>query len=853
MVLDLTQDEIRWRFHNLLYGLEDSINLQKVKMEIQGYVHVGALMSAALLYLVEQKCVIIHLHQQGQFNDAVFTTTRRTMERNAWVEPSEMEAYDRPSNREIPIPDPFATDETKGCTHISLEFTYPNTKVGKVCKTLIENLRLSCKRNVLVINLVLFAYSYFKNAIDFARAIRSTLGWCFVYDMWTSAQQTPFEVTELLEHLLGDCGKVYDPFMRTGANLLFAEEEYYAQADDIEHLYSSMLWRASLGAEVEHMEIADCTQNWNPQDCDTIIATPEFHQNVTDENGNEQPISSWLLSKLSDTMNFPNRRSLTILPANVLNASGKMERVRHDIIESNLLDSVILLPAGLFPKTGIATAIIMLRNGRGADDEITFADFSYFVKDEMDREEEGKPELNSEWAISQFDECNPKFVSKVSANDLRAMDYDWFVPRYVKNETDVPHGYTKVCLRDLLDDINQFSAFIGHDACVITEAEMVHSPFGFEMACDRVSDMENFNEEDYLCTRDSFFAFSLHDDLCTFCHLSYEFSFTEYAIPCDYYIYRLNPDVIDVDYFRYLLFDAYNSIREKANSLTKAERFKALVYQEYIIPTSVEEQKRLYEEAKFNHAIEKARKEGLDEAVERMKQEYMMEVRMRKHDMKPFLSQLDSQAKLITFYLDKIEGNEQVVSAIRSKLTGVSNAVSELRLHLNRLTEEDIYGTPEKLNPLEILNEFVGTFDNYSVELDVDTLALEDAGIAIPYISFCPVDFSTLVGTIKENAVAHAFVDEKQKYHFRISFSYDKAKERFIIDFMNDGKPMPQGMDKFRYGLKGEKGARSQGTGLGGYRVKSIARHYGGDYDVFCNRTQGLVTTIRVELPPYKE
>ena len=35
-----------------------------------------------------------------------------------------------------------------------------------------------------------------------------------------------------------------------------------------------------------------------------------------------------------------------------------------------------------------------------------------------------------------------------------------------------------------------------------------------------------------------------------------------------------------------------------------------------------------------------------------------------------------------------------------------------------------------------------------------------------------------------------------------------------------------------------------------GYRVKSITRHYDGDYDVFCNRIQNT-TTIRVIFPKY--
>ena len=146
-----------------------------------------------------------------------------------------------------------------------------------------------------------------------------------------------------------------------------------------------------------------------------------------------------------------------------------------------------------------------------------------------------------------------------------------------------------------------------------------------------------------------------------------------------------------------------------------------------------------------------------------------MEVRMRKHDMKPFLSQLDSQAKLITFYLDKIEGNDDMVSAIRQKLTGISNAVSELRLHLNRLTEEDIYGSPEVVNPLDILNELIGTFSNYSVELEVDTVALKEAQINTPEIFISKVDFSTLATTIIENAVTHAFSGDGKDYMVLIS------------------------------------------------------------------------------------
>jgi sensor histidine kinase regulating citrate/malate metabolism len=107
-----------------------------------------------------------------------------------------------------------------------------------------------------------------------------------------------------------------------------------------------------------------------------------------------------------------------------------------------------------------------------------------------------------------------------------------------------------------------------------------------------------------------------------------------------------------------------------------------------------------------------------------------------------------------------------------------------------------------------------------------------------------------LATTIIENAVSHAFTSDGKDYKVLITFSYNANKGVFTIDFKNNGNPMPQGMDKFRYGLKGEKGAKSHGSGLGGYRVKSITRHYNGDYDVFCNRIQNT-TTIRVMFPKY--
>ena len=76
--------------------------------------------------------------------------------------------------------------------------------------------------------------------------------------------------------------------------------------------------------------------------------------------------------------------------------------------------------------------------------------------------------------------------------------------------------------------------------------------------------------------------------------------------------------------------------------------------------------------------------------------------------------------------------------------------------------------------------------------------------------------------------------------------SIDTEKNMFLIDFLNNGNPLPEGMDKVRYGIKGEKAGKTGGTGIGGSYVKKFVEHYGGDYDIF---VKDGWTVVRICLP----
>ena len=108
-------------------------------------------------------------------------------------------------------------------------------------------------------------------------------------------------------------------------------------------------------------------------------------------------------------------------------------------------------------------------------------------------------------------------------------------------------------------------------------------------------------------------------------------------------------------------------------------------------------------------------------------------------------------------------------------------------------------------------------------------------------------DLQRIVGNILNNAQKHGFLDPNRKdYEVIIRLEFNSEKGMYQIDFRNNGTPLPKGMNKMRYGIKGEKAGKTAGTGLGGNYVKSFVEHYGGDYDIFM---EDGWTVVRICLP----
>ena len=327
-----------------------------------------------------------------------------------------------------------------------------------------------------------------------------------------------------------------------------------------------------------------------------------------------------------------------------------------------------------------------------------------------------------------------------------------------------------------------------------------------------------------------------------------------------------------------------------ANSLAALLRMpvvyrQLMAYQEYglgnhlddiLVPTD----KRIIFDELLRMKKEKSVTNELGDKVQAMKTEYINEVRMRKHDIRPHLRQLASSERLMLHYIDNTSDTEELKRNLRNQIEHSHVALTSISTIVDHLSDEEQFGTPELLNIDSLLTDIEVNHDDgegFVIEYDCDYDSFRNSRIKIPdiaeqwemtreqgldmpkfikdkakeklplFINIATVDFQRLVTNIIENARRHGFTDKlRQDYYIGIGLSYNSERGMYQIDFTNNGAPLPEGMTKSRYGIKGEKAGLAAGSGSGGYIVKSIVNHYGGDYDIFCNDG---ITTVSVFIP----
>lgn len=136
------------------------------------------------------------------------------------------------------------------------------------------------------------------------------------------------------------------------------------------------------------------------------------------------------ISHMIETANPVHGRVGVVVPHGVLFRGGSEAVIRRRLIEENLLDGVVGLPANLFFGVGIPAALLFFRRGK-ANDDVFFIDASREFEKGKNQNRLRPEDLEKIAATWQARQNVPKYAHRATAQEVAANDFNLNIPLYV--------------------------------------------------------------------------------------------------------------------------------------------------------------------------------------------------------------------------------------------------------------------------------------------------------------------------------------------------------------------------------------------------------------------------------------
>ncbi|MDP0501874.1 MAG: type I restriction-modification system subunit M [Verrucomicrobiota bacterium JB022] len=166
------------------------------------------------------------------------------------------------------------------------------------------------------------------------------------------------------------------------------------------------------------------------------------------------------ITHMIETAREGTGRVAVVVPHGVLFRGAAEGKIRRQLIEENLLEAVIGLPANLFYGTGIPAAIMIFNRGKTHGD-VLFIDASREYDDGKNRNHLSDAHLEKIVQTYRAFETVEKYAYRASAQDLADNDFNLNIPRYVdtfEEEEEIDLNEVKAEIGRLEDELTAVRA-----------------------------------------------------------------------------------------------------------------------------------------------------------------------------------------------------------------------------------------------------------------------------------------------------------------------------------------------------------------------------------------------------------
>ena len=651
------------------------------------------------------------------------------------------------------------------------------------------------------------------------------------------------ELVELISLLLEDKNRsVFDPF----GGLMTLESKLKCQRfvafEENYSLWVKGFFRLALSGKIDDGEFnyGKATEMIGGK-FDAIASIPAIGIRRPDVNMNNDV---QVLNSFED-FTHGGGKLVTVMPLiTAISNAPKFVELRAKYIEKNYLDCLIQLPNGLYETTNVGTMLVVLKKNRKANAPIKIIDATNFVKQGQE-----KSAIDVTAIMNCYNSEDSNCSISVDNTTVLINNATWMVKWYLfEKKQKFTEGFEVRRFSELLEETKGTTHFEEQKGRVVD----------FD-ALERNSSYSTLNTVAFITSDDLekttkiiepvILVSKTHVTQPIYCNASKS---NPIFLKSSVVAYRIKNGTVHEGY---LCTELERRLKEFEDNVGLFGNFGFLEKISLEFPSldkeySFLEQKKLFELAQSAARAERAKRMGLEGLLEQKKKEYMEEVRHRKHDMKTPMSQLRNTLTLLESLVPQITG--EPAEKLKIYVQRQKKAMDTLSEIVSHIADEDVFTSPEPIDLDVELSSAQQKTERYVVTYYSDKTALAEAGISKPMVNMGRADLLRLIQNIIENAINHGFIGNNSEYSLNITLTIDKGF--YVIDFSNNGEPLPEGLTKPRYGMKGSPGKGSKGTGAGGYIVKSITEHYGGDYDVYSKRFAGVwFTHVIVKLPIYHD
>lgn len=674
----------------------------------------------------------------------------------------------------------------------------------------------------------------------------------------------PVEVTKFICKLIEskDTMEVYNPFSGMASYGVKLDNHHHYIGQEISESTWVIGWiRLFLNNSFYlDFENKDSILNWlgKYKQFDLIISTPPFQRiNRHFYNFIEEPtIEEFLVKNGIKALKKTGKLVCLLSEGFFFNNNISNHSLRREIVEKGYVDMVISLPSNTMYATTIKTSILVLNRNKETND-IKFVDGSRFFTNHK-----GKNIFQFENLLREIRNDKSEQIRQVSIAEVRKMDYRLDVPTYFLDDIDVPDGFNKIKLKDILT-YNNTRITLVKDENVLSISDLKNNPFDSPINSDLLeANKKNYtNKSVYYSNRDILLISPRFKTLKP----------TYYKINKSGIYYSSNiagfyikaKDIIDINYLIYELNADY--VKEQINAFSIGTvmpymRVNNFLEIEILIPP-LDTQLVIVNRAKTTAAEEKLEITGLKNYIEKEKDKYKQVLNIRTHRIRPFLSGLsDNLDLLFEEFQDRgsVSINDEVIPNynVRDLLSNMKECMSNMKSLIRNLTQELSIGKKEVFD----IKEFIDTYSykkknqsiTYSIkkEFDKESFKIRSNSAMSYNVSFNKGNLSEIIDLIIENAELHGFSNnDKLSNEVILSISYLPDSSFILLSIKNNGLPMAGDFSEEHFFASGIISGATGNTGIGGFRIKDVVDQLGGKIHLFNNPSSEYPVEIQIYLP----